>query len=264
MSGFPNLANMDSGKTRANQEDNAEIHHLFSSPQTGHLKVAKNGRVDSRGAKGTFARFTLVEMEVPKDTSNGDEHTGNHMYVCFRNVANPGRYLQVVAGGVIDGKGVANTSDTTFRIEKKLGPTNIYHPASGRYIKANERGEVKAIDSLAEATVFQHITMKGKTQMEVKTEAQPHPSRPLSTAKFSRDELLFFRDNGYIVAKDAVSKDLVEDALRKINRAIEKGQHGGGEVALDGLRSDGDGRFSVEVRRSPEITNLFMKSKVLS
>jgi len=243
-------------------------------------------RVPSGVSEGQEIRFhtpegvemkAIVPANLPADrnmtvfvSSTHSPAVGDHMYVCLRSAGNPENCLHMGEQS-ISGGGVPTTSETIFRIEKKLGQTKIYHPASRRYLHVTPHGNLKPVSSPAEASTFEHHTInaKGGRHMQkvhqVIQNEMSLPSRPVHTAKLSREEIIQFRDHGYIVARDAVSQDLLEDALRKINQAIEKGQHGGTDVIdANGLHSDGEGRFSKDVRLAPEIVSLFRRSKVWS
>mmetsp|Transcript_5388 Transcript_5388/g.7170 ORF Transcript_5388/g.7170 Transcript_5388/m.7170 type:complete len:521 (+) Transcript_5388:58-1620(+) len=198
---------------------------------------------------------------------------GEFKFVCFRSVGNRNNFLQMIQGGQLGGKGVAMASEAIFRIRRGVGPTRIFHPATGLFIQISGRQRLSGVTSQSAATVFNHTLCNHQGMKNFHTAvAKRVLARPLIEAKLSRHELLHFRDHGYVVAKDAVATDLVHDALLEINTALGRGElfanvpgagGVGNKIVADGtLISQGDGKFSPQTRGSAAILNLFLKSKV--
>jgi len=118
--------------------------------------------------------------------------------------------------------------------------------------------------SESQATIFQHKSFKPDVrQHNIGNSVALNQSPPFQDFKLSARELRDFKDNGYIVVKNAIPSQVLEDAIRAINRAIAGGQHGGREgLVRDGLASDQNGLFDESVRSSPEVRALFRNSKV--
>uniref|UniRef100_A0A6V3L3M4 Uncharacterized protein n=1 Tax=Lotharella globosa TaxID=91324 RepID=A0A6V3L3M4_9EUKA len=211
-----------------------------------------------------------MNVQYPSASASASPPPSDAKYVCMRSVGNTDNWLSVGASAALSGRGKPMMGESIFRIRKSLGNTKIFHVQSGRYLRVVNGSTVVSVAEASQATDFQLSVVMGRSDMGANArkrmlnnqDAKMPMVPPHRECKFSREELIFFRDNGYVVARNAISTEILSDALRVINRAIENGHHGGRDVVVDGLKSDGEGKFEPTVRSDPAIAALFRKSKV--
>lgn len=192
-------------------------------------------------------------------------------YVRFQSVGDRSHFLRASVDGEVDGKSDPSADAAIFRLEPQPsdGKLLIVHAKSGRYIFASRDGQtVTTTPRRMEATRFVMQELKGvdfAKLRKIQGKSNPLSSLPLSNqfkdAKLTREQLIAFRDDGFIVVRGAIPQGVVQNALRVINRAIADGKHGPNATFSDGLKSDGTGRFPQEVRSHPDVVALFRLSR---
>merc|ERR1712023_396935 len=131
----------------------------------------------------------------------------------------------VSSTGRVSGNDVPMESGSIFRINKGQGKTKIFHVQTARYIRVLNGATVDTTTDSKLATEFHLDFLQGRADMGkmVLTRIMGEQSDnklpdvpPHRDCKLTREQTIFFRDNGYVVLRNAISEEIVSDALRVI------------------------------------------------